>query len=155
MNPSNFNPIMNLARLEAGRGNRAEALTYLQTAEERFDVIMGLGFIAHGYALAGQRDKAIELATRARANGSGGAGFEALLSLILGEREEGGRVPRAIRGPSAPLVPRNDANKVQRLARSRPERSGVRGGSRENLFCGVAERLPMDKSSRLISVISS
>jgi adenylate cyclase len=87
LDPLNFSPIMNLARLEAGRGNLAEAVTYLQTAEERFGD-SGIGFIAHGYALAGQRDIAIELATRARARGPGGAGFEALLSLILGEREK-------------------------------------------------------------------
>ena len=60
-------------------------MTYLESAEQRFST--GEGFIAHGYALAGQRDKAIEFATRSRARGPGGAAFEAHLSLILGERE--------------------------------------------------------------------
>ena len=87
LNPLSVAPLMNLARLEAGRGNRADAVMYLQTAEQRFGDEGG-GFFAHGYALAGEREKAIELAMLARARGSGGPGFEALLSLVLGEREE-------------------------------------------------------------------
>jgi hypothetical protein len=78
---------MNLALLEGGRGNQADAVRYLQTAELQFGDT-GLGFIAHGYALAGQNDKAIDRATRARASESRrGAAIDAALSLILGERE--------------------------------------------------------------------
>jgi len=85
LNPLDPGPLQNLARLEAGRGNEADAVRYLQAADELFSYD---GFIAHGYALAGQRDRAIEFATRARAAGPGGAAFEALQSLILGEREK-------------------------------------------------------------------
>ncbi len=85
LNPLNLGPIQNLARLEAGRGNEADAVRYLQTAEE---LSSNGAFIAHGYALAGQRDRAIEFATRSRAAGPGGASYEALVSLILGEREK-------------------------------------------------------------------
>ena len=87
LDPSNFGAIMNLARLEGGRGNQADAVRYLQTTEQQFGDNR-IDFLAHGYALAGQHDKAVELATRARASGDPhGAGTEALLSLILGERE--------------------------------------------------------------------
>ena len=133
LDPTSFGSLMNLGRTEAARGNQVEAVKFLQAAEQLLrDDQTVIGFVAHGYSLAGLPDKAVELATRARTleqRGLGiGDGLNALVSLILGDTERALALLNRIAEHRAPLglgVMRIKYNVYSEPALSEPEFSEV------------------------------
>ncbi len=89
LDPADARLYVLLGRIEGGRGNQAEAAQYLQTAVQ----LIGsdaptIVLVAHGYALAGLHEQAVEIVTRFRALRADSAFFHALASLALGESDE-------------------------------------------------------------------
>lgn len=89
LNPADAQPYLILGRIEAGRGNQTEAARYLQTAAQ----LIGsdaptIALLAHGYALAGLQEQAVEFVTRFRALSVDSAFLHAVASLALGESDE-------------------------------------------------------------------
>ena len=97
-NPGSANALMHIGRIEAAQGNRAEAITALQTAEQLFQ---GQNFppgwvalTAHAYAQAGRADDArrliAELERREQA-GPVNHGDWAVAAITIGDYEEATR----------------------------------------------------------------
>jgi tetratricopeptide (TPR) repeat protein len=93
LDPADAQLYVLLGRIEGGRGNQAEAAQYLQTAAQ----LIGsdaptIVLVAHGYALAGLQEQAVEFVTRFRALTANSAFLPVLLhalaSLALGESDE-------------------------------------------------------------------